>query len=201
MKFLVPARFRNREKTFYAICGLCVFLLIVVILNRRHAKSKEEVFAATMRRIEQLNEHKQGYELVNETAVYMRYAMVYNRVLKFPDGNVFSFDMSVTCRQRSPCSRLVPVLTRGRLFVFVHALCCVRLVVCPTANREQLGPKLEEGFIWCCYHRPLRFEDEIVHPRERVQRGPRSLRIRLSNRDDRSRQALFTARCSRAGTR
>eukprot|EP00188_Purpureofilum_apyrenoidigerum_P001981 Plantae.Rhodophyta-Purpureofilum_apyrenoidigerum.ctg2161.p1 GENE.Plantae.Rhodophyta-Purpureofilum_apyrenoidigerum.ctg2161~~Plantae.Rhodophyta-Purpureofilum_apyrenoidigerum.ctg2161.p1 ORF type:complete len:252 (+),score=52.79 Plantae.Rhodophyta-Purpureofilum_apyrenoidigerum.ctg2161:374-1129(+) len=71
-----------------------VFILMLVFRGKGDDRSRSEaVFKLTQRRLDGLSRHMDGYEILNETVVYNRYANVYDRVVRYPDGQSFSFDV------------------------------------------------------------------------------------------------------------
>mmetsp|Transcript_10184 Transcript_10184/g.31147 ORF Transcript_10184/g.31147 Transcript_10184/m.31147 type:complete len:253 (+) Transcript_10184:88-846(+) len=79
---------------FGAAAALSIFILTLLLRSGSNDQSRsEKVLRTTQRRLEGLSKHMDGYEMLNETVVYNRYANVYDRVIKYPDGQSFSFDV------------------------------------------------------------------------------------------------------------
>mmetsp|Transcript_12253 Transcript_12253/g.17789 ORF Transcript_12253/g.17789 Transcript_12253/m.17789 type:complete len:99 (+) Transcript_12253:148-444(+) len=79
----------------YLLAAGFVFMLILVVFmyQQRKVGISIETAKATERRLQELINHAEGYRIIADSPVYERYARVFDRVVEYPNGEKFSYDI------------------------------------------------------------------------------------------------------------
>lgn len=82
-------------RSAYLVAAGCLSLLVLVVFmyQQRKIGISIEATKATERRLKELIKHAEKYRIISDSPVYERYARVYDRVVEYPNGEKFAYDM------------------------------------------------------------------------------------------------------------
>mmetsp|Transcript_36974 Transcript_36974/g.147501 ORF Transcript_36974/g.147501 Transcript_36974/m.147501 type:complete len:252 (-) Transcript_36974:2667-3422(-) len=82
-------------RSAYLVAAGCLSLLVLVVFmyQQRKIGISIEATKATERRLKELIKHAEKYRIISDSPVYERYARVYDRVVEYPNGEKFAYDI------------------------------------------------------------------------------------------------------------